>query len=252
MLLDVNGLKIHYDYNGKIDIDTPVLYIHGAGNTHHSWVNQLASEIKGYVQIALDLPGHGDSEGTGFKSIDDYTDFVKSFVDAVGINDFIIAGNSMGGAIAQTFALKYQNYLKGMVLIGTGAKLRVKKEILEGALKGESYANNAYSNKTDCELVIKAERDFHKTFPQTRHDDFYACDNFDVMDKISRINIPTLIICGEDDELTPVKYSEYLHSKIKNSELKIIPEAGHMVMWEKPKEINEAIANFVTNLSKEG
>lgn len=248
MFLDVNGLKIYYDCNGKIGADTPAVYIHGAGKSHHSWVNQLASKINGYVQIALDLPGHGDSEGTGFKSIDDYTDFVKSFVDALGIDDFVIAGNSMGGAISQTFALKYQNYLKGMVLIGTGAKLRVKKEILEGTLKGESYADNAYSGKTDQELIKKAESDFSKTSPQVRHDDFYACDNFDVMDQISRINVPTLIICGKDDALTPVKYSEFLHSKIKNSQLKIIPEAGHMVMWEKPKEVNEAIANFVTNL----
>jgi len=248
MLLDVNGLKIHYDFNGRIGTDTPVLYIHGAGNSHHSWVNQLAADIKGYVQIALDLPGHGASEGSGFKSVDDYTDFVKSFVNALGISNFVIAGNSMGGAISQTFALKYQNYLKGMILIGTGAKLRVKKEILEGALKGESYAKKAYSSKTDYELVKKAERDFHKTSPQTRHDDFYACDNFDVMDKIPQINIPALIICGKDDELTPVKYSEYLHSKIKTSELNIFSKAGHMVMWEKSKEVNEAIANFVTNL----
>jgi len=248
MFTDVNGLKIHYDFNGKIGTDTPVLYIHGAGNSYHSWVNQLAADIRGCVQIALDLPGHGDSEGSGFKSVDDYADFVKLFADALGISKFIIAGNSMGGAISQTFALKYRDYLKGMVLIGTGAKLRVKKEILEGVLKGESYSNKAYSKKTDCELVKEAEKDFHKTSPQVRHDDFYACDNFAVMDQISGINLPTLIICGEDDELTPVKYSEYLHSKIKPSELKIISEAGHMVMWEKPKEVNEAIANFVTNL----
>ena len=248
MLLDVNNLNIHYDFNGKIGADTPVLYTHGAGNSHHSWVNQLSANIEGYVQIALDLPGHGVSEGPGFKSIDDYTDFIKSFVDALGISNFVIVGNSMGGAISQTFALKYQNYLKGMILIGTGAKLRVKKEILEGALRGESYANKAYSNITDYELVKEAEKDFYKTSPQVRHDDFYACDNFDVMDKISKIDVPTLIICGKDDELTPVKYSEYLHSKIENSELKIIPEAGHMVMWEKPKEVNEAITKFVTNL----
>jgi len=248
MFLDVNGLKIYYEYNGKIGADSPIVYIHGAGKSHHSWVNQLASEINGYAQIALDLPGHGDSEGMGFKSIDDYADFVKSFVDALGIDDFVIAGNSMGGAISQTFALKYQNYLKGMILIGTGAKLRVKKEILEGTLKGESYADNAYSSKTDKELIKKAESDFSKTPPQVRHDDFYACDNFDVMDQISNINVPTLIICGQDDMLTPVKYSEFLHSNIKNSQLKIIPEAGHMVMWEKPKEVNKAIANFVTNL----
>jgi len=248
MFINVNGLKIYYDFNGNLVTDTPIIYIHGAGNSHHSWAKQLVTKVKGHVQIALDLPGHGDSQGSGFNSIDDYVYFVKSFVEALGINKFIIAGNSMGGAISQTFALKYRNYLKGVILIGTGARLRVKKEILEGTLRGESYANNAYSDKTDPLLIKEAERDFHKTDPQVRHDDFYACDNFDVMDQISLINLPTLIICGEDDKLTPVKYSQFLHSKIKNSVLKIVPEAGHMVMWEKPEAVNEAIANFVTNL----
>jgi pimeloyl-ACP methyl ester carboxylesterase len=77
--------------------------------------------------------------------------------------------------------------------------------------------------------------------------DFETCDKFDVMGSLDRINLPTLIICGRDDLLTPVKYSEYLRAHIRNSELRVIDDAGHMVMLEKPEEFNEILENFLRN-----
>jgi pimeloyl-ACP methyl ester carboxylesterase len=76
--------------------------------------------------------------------------------------------------------------------------------------------------------------------------DFLACDKFNYMDKVENIEYRTLIICGKEDLLTPVKYSQYLKQKIKNSELYIIEEAGHMVMLEKPNEVNQIIERFLT------
>ena len=72
-----------------------------------------------------------------------------------------------------------------------------------------------------------------------------ACDKFDRMDRIGDITVRTLIICGEHDRMTPKKYSEYLHEKIKDSELTIIPEAGHGVMLERPREFNRVLGKFV-------
>jgi pimeloyl-ACP methyl ester carboxylesterase len=77
--------------------------------------------------------------------------------------------------------------------------------------------------------------------------DFNICDKFDTLEKTHSINIPCLIIVGKYDKLTPVKYSNYFLEKIKNSELAVIDDAGHMVMVEKPLEFNKALENYLNN-----
>ena len=77
--------------------------------------------------------------------------------------------------------------------------------------------------------------------------DFSICDTFDTLEKTSSIHIPCLIIVGKYDKLTPIKYSEFFHNKIENSDLHIIDDAGHMVMLEKPVEVNNTLKSFITN-----
>ena len=86
-----------------------------------------------------------------------------------------------------------------------------------------------------------------KTDPEVTYNDFKICDKFDVIDKMSLINVPCLIICGNEDKLTPVKYSQFFYEKLKNSKLSIIKNAGHLVMLEKPEEVNQAIKEFIEN-----
>jgi len=77
------------------------------------------------------------------------------------------------------------------------------------------------------------------------------CDSFDVMDRVDKINCPTLVINGSEDDITPVKYAEYLVDKIVNAQIKIITGAGHAVLIEKPLELNQAIAEFINNLKND-
>ena len=77
--------------------------------------------------------------------------------------------------------------------------------------------------------------------PQIIHDDFAACDAFDVMERLDEIHCPTLVICGTEDRMTPPKYSKYLVDGIANAELELIAGAGHMVMLEKPEPVAAAI-----------
>ena len=81
--------------------------------------------------------------------------------------------------------------------------------------------------------------------PLAQLSDFLCCDRFDVMKEVEKINLPTLILCGEDDQLTPVKYSQFLQSRIKVSRLEVLPHAGHMVMMESPQAFNEKIRAFI-------
>ena len=110
----------------------PVILLHGAGGTHLSWppqVRRLADE-KVY---ALDLPGHGKSEGTGRQSIDEYADDVIAFMQELKISAAVFVGISMGSAIALTLALKHPKQVLGLGLLGSGSKLRVSPVILESA-----------------------------------------------------------------------------------------------------------------------
>jgi pimeloyl-ACP methyl ester carboxylesterase len=72
-----------------------------------------------------------------------------------------------------------------------------------------------------------------------------ACDRFDIMNEVEKIDLPTLVLCGAEDELTPVKYSQFLHSRIRHSKIEILPNAGHMVMMELPQTFNEKIRKFI-------
>ena len=136
------------------------------------------------------------------------------------------------------------------MLIGTGARLRVLPQILDGIIKDKeatvrSTGDFAFSKKASVELKAKAIEETMQCSAEVIHKDFTACDKFDVMDSIGSLSTPTLIICGTDDVLTPPKYSRYLNEVIPGSRLVLIEDAGHMVMMEKPIEVSNAIEEFV-------
>jgi pimeloyl-ACP methyl ester carboxylesterase len=200
--------------------------------------------------VAVELPGH--PIGSGLQSVDDYARVVERQIDEKGITHPIIVGHSMGGAIAIELALRRRE-LRALVLVGTGARLRVRAEFLakikedyEEAVK--LLASWSVSPKADPIVAERTTRDLTKVKPEVTLGDFMACDRFDRMTSVADIACRTLIICGEDDRMTPLKYSQYLHETIRNSELAIIPGAGHGVMLEKPREFNRVLETFLASL----
>ena len=197
------------------------------------------------------MPGHDNGEGK--RSIDEYVEYVKHFLDERGLKEVVLVGHSMGGAIAQMFALKYPDYLKAVVLVCTGAKLRVLPKIFELIMQNYSKAvelivDIALSKNTSQTIKKQVIEELLKAKPEVVYGDFEACDKFDIMEQVANIKVRTLIICGSEDMLTPVKYSKYLNEKIANSILKIIDGSGHMVMLEKPKEFNSILEEFLNSL----
>ena len=138
-----------------------------------------------------------------------------------------------------------------MILVGTGAKLRVAKDLLR--LLDTDYpaavdliCNSAFGASIPASLLERYRRNLLQTSPAVTRDDYLACDRFDVMEQIEAIGIPTLILSGAADELTPPKYGNYLQRGIRGATHTIIAEAGHMIALEKPVEFLEAVAAFVT------
>jgi pimeloyl-ACP methyl ester carboxylesterase len=242
------GERVFYARHTALAPEAPhLILVHGAGGSHLHWGAAIRNLRRADV-YALDLPGHGRSSGTGHGSIADYAASVVAFMDALGMQQAVIAGHSMGGATALTMALSYPQRVAGLVLVGTGARLRVLPKILEGTLNDfentiELICRYAYAPQAPHELVYRGQQQMQQVAPQTIHDDFAACNAFDVMERLGEIRCPTLIIVGTEDTLTLPKYSSFLAERIAGAELKLIEGAGHMVMVEKANEVAEAIAS---------
>jgi pimeloyl-ACP methyl ester carboxylesterase len=159
----------------------------------------------------------------------------------------------MGGAIAQKFALMHPECLRAIVLVCTGAKLRVNPIILDAIERSydeaiELIVGFAFSDKTVGEIKTMSREEMKRIRPEAVYSDLEACDKFNIMNRLGEIKLPTLIVCGVEDRLAPVKYSEYLKDNISNSKFVAIADAGHMVMLEKPEEFNKELERFVRGL----
>jgi len=229
----------------------PLILLHGAGGTHLYWPPQVR-HLKGAQIYAIDLPGHGQSEGVGRQSVSAYAEALVDWMGECGLEKTVLAGSSMGGAIALWIALTNPERVAGLVLVGTGARLRVSEEILEGTRQEGTFQRTvdqiiswSYSKDAPRSLRQPAAQRMKQTRFTVLHGDFLACNAFDVMSDLERIRTPALIICGQEDRMTPVKYSRFLAEKLADAELIEVPRAGHMVMLEQPILVAEAISTFL-------
>jgi pimeloyl-ACP methyl ester carboxylesterase len=256
-IVRVDGKQISYwtGREGILEGRETILFIHGAGGGQYTWSYQKSFFEKEFNPVIVELPGHGESEGKGEREIGRYAEHVHAFAKALGLQKVFLVGHSMGGAIVQTLSLIRPEMIKGIVLAGTGAKLKVLPIILNG-VKAEfeetvrMIIQFSHSPKTPLVFIERGITDMMRCRPEVLYGDFLACDQFGIMKELGKINLPTLILCGEDDQLTPVKYSEFLHYGIEGSKLQVLPNAGHMVMMETPQLFNERIGEFIEEIVK--
>lgn len=229
----------------------PVVLIHGAGGTRLHWPPTLR-RLAGAEVYALDLPGHGEAPGPGQSTIAGYRQAIVSWMQALDLPPAVVIGHSMGGALALALALDAPSRVAGIVLVGTGARLRVHPLLLEATASGGVSTQTLstlvawwYSPDASPRLRMLASRGLSATNTAVLHGDFLACDGFDVMDRLASIDRPALVIVGEDDHMTPAKYARYLSERLPISRLEIIPGAGHMVMLEQPVAVERAISDWL-------
>ena len=158
----VDGKQIRYwtGRKGLLEGRETVLFIHGAGGGQYTWSYQKGFFEKEFNPIIIELPGHGESEGEGEQEIGRYAEHVYAFLKALGLKKVFLVGHSMGGAIVQTLALTHPEVIKGIVLVGTGARLKVLPLILEGIRNNfeetvPKINQFAYSRKAPSDLIEK-------------------------------------------------------------------------------------------------
>jgi pimeloyl-ACP methyl ester carboxylesterase len=253
--MPVAASQYYFSHNEEEHLRPPVILIHGAGGNHLHWPPEIR-RLTGQRIFAPDLPGHGKSEGVGRQSVADYARCILDLLDALHIHKAIIIGHSMGAAIALTLALDHSRHVLALGLIGGGGRLKVSPDLIEDVSSPvtlphalQTIAEMAFSPKVEPHLKQLAMQRMTLTRSTVFQGDFLACNQFDVMDRLAKIHVPTLVLCGGDDRMAPPRYSEYLSSSIKKSRLVIIPDAGHMLMIEKPKAVADLLSTFIDGIS---
>ena len=230
-----------------------LVLIHGAGCSSLSFYYQLRHFRSAK---AIDLPGHPD--GRPCETVDGYLEWVRGFIKARRYKNIVLCGHSMGGAIAMRYAHKYPDELTGLILLGTGARLRVNPFHLDRCRQPTDdigpwlEGHMEYYRAVQPEVFPVLKQRAAEVGPKVELNDLTACDNFDMMDCVSEINLPTRVICGSEDVMTPVKYSDYLTNNIQGASLSVIPGGTHFVQLEKFQRVNEEIEEFLASLKKTG
>ena len=226
-----------------------LLMIHGSGGRGQSWLPQLSGLGQELNLAALDLPGHGATPGPGLDTVEGYADWVGDFLEAGPLRP-VLMGHSLGGAIVLSLALSRPRLISGLILVGTGCRLKVLPAILEGILNNfeptmQMVVRYAYGDDPDPRLLEEGGRHLMATPAEVTHGDFSACDKFDLCERLGDISLPTLVLVGDQDKLTPPKYSQFLAQGIPGARLEIITGAGHMVFIEQPRAFNHAVLDFM-------
>ena len=230
------------------------VFIHGAGGNNLLWKRSLQFLSGPGSAFAVNLPGHPSGE-VACRTVEEYADAVSGFVSENGLERVAVCGHSMGSAIALTMAVRNPDAVAGLILVDGGAKLGVSPSILEGLsnqpLKAiESMITPMSFHTVTLEMGREARTALSLANLDVFLNDYRACNGFDVRGRLREISAPCLVICGEDDRMTPPKYSQYLNAHIPGSSLSLIPEAGHMVPLEKPAALGRLVQGFLSGLSQ--
>lgn len=252
-IIQTQAGKIFYaEKDDPLSKRPPLILVHGAGADHLVWSGELR-RLPGMRVIALDLPGHGRSEPPGRQSIIAYADSVRLLMEALHIPRAIIVGHSMGGAIAQTMAIHMRQIVAGLILIGTGARLKVNPKILNTVLsEPEAVADMItrweWAGGADETMRRLGKRQLMATDPKVIYGDYLACDTFVMTDQLPWIEAPTLVIGGTADKMTPFAMSEALAAHIPKSTLVKVEGGGHKMHLEQRQLVADQVSRWLQSL----
>lgn len=267
---DVNGIKLYYEIHGD---GYPLIILHGYGATSKVWIGQVDALSKHYKVIIYDQRSSGKSDHPSEDyPLDTLVEDLKGLMDFLKIDKTHLMGQSMGGWVSQNFALKYPERVNKLVLIGTnhkGAGLYILKNTLidlyEVAKTNKEEAFWKYAKLMHHRSFLKEmKEDPNKKFyglwsandlieeftaNQMTPEDYERFEKagsmHDLLDRLSEVKHPALIIGGSNDKMAPKLVMDEMHEKLPNSTLRIFENSGHHVFIERAPEVNELIINFL-------
>jgi pimeloyl-ACP methyl ester carboxylesterase len=224
------------------------MLVHGAGGSSRHWEPMIA-ELKTGFPLAVDLPGHGATDGYVPDSIDAAADFLNAFLNELEIQRPICyIGQSMGGLIGLQFALTYPTRLNRLVLMATAARIQLHPDFLQQAVTGQwdiAFLHQSFAPEVPEEQKELVLSQFRQTRLKPNASDFMGVTLKDLSQDISALQIPTLILTGDDDVIISPRKSTMLQRQIPGSRLVTVPGAGHYLHVEKSEKIAEEIMHFL-------
>jgi pimeloyl-ACP methyl ester carboxylesterase len=246
----------YHAYENGSPTSPPVILLHGAGGSHLNWPAEIRRLPHQHI-YALDLPGHGKSGGRGQQSISAYVHLVIEWMEALAIPRAYFVGHSMGSAISLLLALHYPRQVRGLGLLGTASRFNIQPEILGYCANPTTHhkavdalVSTAFSPQADPRLVELAGKRMHENRLSVLKGDLLACDSFDISDQLENIPQTTLLICGAEDQMTPLRQSQMLARTLPAARLEVVAGAGHMVMLEKPQETADLLSAFLADTAQ--
>jgi pimeloyl-ACP methyl ester carboxylesterase len=232
--------------------------LHGAGANHH-FFDELVRAMGGLDVVVPCLPGRCGSGARALDTVADHATWLRSVLRKLSLKRVVLVGHSLGGAIAIEYAVTGTEppapEIAGLVLVATGARLRVGKPILDAVAEAVGSgmpvdtAQLRYLPDTHPDVIARLEELEAKTPAASVMSDWKAADGFDRMQDLGRVLVPTLVIGGSSDALTPPKYAEYLRDHIPDARLELIDGGGHMMPVERTADVGRLVREFVTELA---
>lgn len=249
--INIDGIDLYYKTAGE---GKPFLILHGWGASSVSWlrvIDEMAS--KGFKLIIPDLPGFGKTEmPKTIWGVGEYADFIISFVKKLNMSDFYLLGHSFGGGIALKIATE-KNVKPSKIIFCDAAivreerlNLRQRFSKLLAKVGGKLISSDSriYAFFEKIAYKISGTSDYYRANPLMK-EVFKKVINEDLTYLLPKIDMPCLIIWGEDDQVTPVEDGVLFQQEIDNSELKIIKGARHNPYKTNPVEVSESIIKFL-------
>jgi len=250
-ILNVQGLQVSCKIAGEGPV---ILILHGWGRGSDSWVEVQTNLVeKGYKVVVPDLPGFGKSElPQAVWGVDNYVDFVKTFAEKLNLGTFVLVGHSFGGQIALKFALKHPGMLKGLILYAA-AVIRRPPSLRARAIGVLTKTGNVVLSVWPLSFFQPpAKKLLYKVLGST--DYLYERGIMkqvrekvlreDLSPYFSKVQIPTLILWGENDTITPLEDARIIHKAIPGASLAIVPGADHRIHHNMPDEVSKNIVEF--------
>ncbi len=266
MKIDINAHSA-FVYLGKSDTQAQIssekpsiIFIHGAQQDHSCWALQSRwFAHHGYNTFAPDLPGHGLSEGSPLKTVEELANWTHQLLEIFNLPQAYIVGHSMGSLVALEFARVFSDRIKKMALIGTSLPMPVSDALLDAAQNNETKAIsmvNNFSHSTRAQIGRNTvpgmwmlgvnQRLMERQNKGVFYVDLAACNNYSVdQEGLNKLCVPTLIIAGGQDRMTSATAAHQLAAQIKDVRLEIIPGVGHALMAEAPDLVLDLLKEFL-------
>ncbi len=253
------GVSTLPDTPPALDVGELIVFVHDAGGNAALWQSTIEAIGDKHSVLALDFPAHGRSGGTeGPASLLAYTQCLSSFVKALELRPFVLVGKGMGAAIALSYGASHAKNVRGIVAVGSTAKVTLDDEVLErwhDVARGRAtqpFTKDEFSPLTLFDVVRAGWGEQVKVDPRVRYTDLLIWRNIDLEGQLRDVRQPVLVVAGADDRMVAPEESQELCPRLPNARLEVIAKAGHALELEQPEALSERICAFVDSLDRKG